>query len=76
MINLNKPVLVHCFVAGRSGTALAGYLIYKGMNHSDALSEMAKKLSETVVRDSQMNVLVEYEKIIKKNRRREGILNV
>jgi len=29
MININKPVLVHCLAAGRSGTVLTAYLMHK-----------------------------------------------
>jgi atypical dual specificity phosphatase len=74
MINISKPVLVHCFAAGRSGTVLASYLIHKGMNHSDALGKVRQKLPDAVETDSQMNVLKEYHNLIR-NQMNEGILS-
>ena len=34
-----KPVLVHCFKAGRSGTVLAGYLLHLGKDLGSAVPE-------------------------------------
>ena len=40
----NKKVITHCkYGKARSGTFLAGYLIYKGMDYSKAIDEVIKK---------------------------------
>ncbi len=44
MININKPVLVHCVAGGRSGTVLVSYQIYNGMTFDDSLSEVRNKI--------------------------------
>lgn len=49
MINKKKPVLVHCFAAGRSGTVLVSYLIYHGKSFNDSLSEVRDKISLSAI---------------------------
>ncbi|NPA52328.1 MAG: dual specificity protein phosphatase family protein [Aquificae bacterium] len=44
LLNAGKKVVVHCkYGQARSGTFLAGYLIYKGFPYEKALEEVMKK---------------------------------
>jgi atypical dual specificity phosphatase len=68
MIIEKKPVLVHCFVGGRSGTVLAAYLIYKGKRFNDALSEVREKVPCAADIPIYEKALKEYEKWLKEAR--------
>ncbi len=41
-----KPVLVHCFVAGRSGTVLASHLIHLGESPENAVQEIRNRITQ------------------------------
>ncbi len=44
LINQGKKVVVHCkYGQARSGTFLAGYLIYKGLDYEEALNKVMEK---------------------------------
>ncbi|RUM59887.1 MAG: protein phosphatase [Persephonella sp.] len=44
LINQGKKVVVHCkYGQARSGTFLAGYLIYKGLDYEKALNKVMEK---------------------------------
>lgn len=66
MIQKEKPVLVHCIGAGRSGTAIAGYLIYKGLSYESAVSEVKRKITGTIAIESpsQFQKLKEFALVI------------
>lgn len=65
MITKKKPVLVHCLVGGRSGTVIAGYLIYHGKSSHDAISEVRSKIPYAVDVPSQGEILKEFEMIVR-----------
>jgi len=69
MRSLEKPVLVHCFQAGRSGTICAGYLIHEGMTSNAAIIEVREKIPNpfiTAIETSDQECsLKEYETAIK-----------
>ncbi|MCK4731327.1 MAG: dual specificity protein phosphatase family protein [Methanophagales archaeon] len=48
MINIKKPVLVHCIAGGRSGTVLVSYQIHHGKTFDDSLSEVRDKIKGAV----------------------------
>lgn len=68
MAGKNKPVLVHCLEAGRSGTAIVAYLIYKGMSFDDALHKVRRQIEDAVDCDKQVQTLRKYEKRIRGGR--------
>ena len=66
LISQGKKVVVHCkYGQARSGTFLAGYLIYKGLSYGDALNRvMAKGFSPHT--DYQIKFLKDLERERKK----------
>lgn len=63
----NKRVLVHCdHGIGRTGTMLAIYLVKKGYNAKDAVSEVRRKRPGSIETVEQENIVYEYEKIVSK----------
>ncbi len=66
LLESGKKVVVHCkYGQARSGTFLAGYLIYKGLSYEDALNRvMSKGFSPHT--DYQIKFLRELEKDIKR----------
>lgn len=68
MISKEKPVLIHCLVGGRSGTVIVGYLIYHGKSFDDALSEVRSKIPSAVQVPSQIEVLKEFETIVRERK--------
>lgn len=66
MIQEEKPVLVHCIAAGRSGTAIAGYLIYKGQSYESAVSDVKRKIdgATAIETPSQFKKLKEFALIV------------
>ncbi len=66
LLESGKKVVVHCkYGQARSGTFLAGYLIYKGLSYEDALNRvMLKGFSPHT--DYQIKFLRELEKDIKR----------
>lgn len=69
MININKPVLVHCVAAGRSGTVLVSYQIYHGKTFDDSLSEVRDKIKGAFAVNClpQKEMLKKFEMHIRKN---------
>jgi len=66
LLESGKKVVVHCkYGQARSGTFLAGYLIYKGLSYDDALNRvMSKGFSPHT--DYQIKFLRELERDIKR----------
>jgi protein-tyrosine phosphatase len=61
-----KPVLVHCFKAGRSGTVLAGYLIHLGKGPGLAVQEIRGRIPGAIEVKEQEEILERYAKMQKK----------
>jgi protein tyrosine phosphatase (PTP) superfamily phosphohydrolase (DUF442 family) len=57
-----EPVLIHCFQAGRSGTALAGYLIHQGSSFEMAVRGVRSRIpgARAIETDEQMEILMRY----------------
>jgi protein-tyrosine phosphatase len=66
LLNNNQKVVVHCkYGQSRSGTFLAGYLIYKGMPYEKAMNKVMEKgfFPST---DYQIKFLKDLEKLVKR----------
>jgi atypical dual specificity phosphatase len=68
MSEIGKPVLIHCYAGGRSGTAAACYLIHnKGKTANEALREIREKFPNSVETASQERALEEFEVLSKRS---------
>jgi len=66
LLESGKKVVVHCkYGQARSGTFLAGYLIYKGLSYDDALNRVTSK-GFSPHTDYQIKFLRELERDIKR----------
>ena len=63
------PVLVHCGEGkGRTGTALAAYLVYQGMSADQAIQVVREKRPGSIQTAEQESVIHEFEKTVIKQR--------
>jgi atypical dual specificity phosphatase len=57
----NEPVLVHCRAGyGRTGTLLACYLVFRGMNASQAIAEVRRARPGSIEVKEQIRAVQEY----------------
>lgn len=64
----SKPVLVHCGEGkGRTGTVLAGYLVYHGVSADDAVEQVRKKRPGSIESLEQENAIRLFERTLRKN---------
>jgi len=67
MADIKKPVLIHCYAGGRSGTAAASYLIHKkNITAGEALREVRNRFPNAVETKSQEKALMEFEILTRK----------
>jgi atypical dual specificity phosphatase len=65
----SHPVLVHCGEGkGRTGTVLAAYLVYKGMQADEAIQLVREKRPGSIQTAEQELVIHEFEKVVIKDR--------
>jgi atypical dual specificity phosphatase len=64
----SKPVLVHCGEGkGRTGTVLAAYLVYRGLNAEDAVHLVRERRPGSIETLEQEDVVRNFEKHVKGN---------
>ncbi len=62
----SKPVLVHCGEGkGRTGTVLAGYLVYHGMSADDAIKKVREKRPGSIENLDQENAIHMFERTLR-----------
>ncbi len=65
----SHPVLVHCGEGkGRTGTALAAYLVYNGMHADEAIQLVREKRPGSIQTAEQEVAIREFEKVVIKGR--------
>jgi len=66
---LGKPVLVHCAEGrGRTGTALAAYLVYHGYNAEEAIRVLREQRPGSIETLEQENAVRNFEKDVKRGK--------
>jgi atypical dual specificity phosphatase len=65
---ISKPVLVHCGEGkGRTGTVLAAYLIYHGLEADEAIRTVREKRPGSIQTPEQEEALQEFERYVKRS---------
>jgi atypical dual specificity phosphatase len=65
----SKPVLVHCAEGkGRTGTALAAYLVYHGLGANEAIERVREKRPGAIENSDQENAIRLFERTLRAER--------
>jgi atypical dual specificity phosphatase len=65
---ISKPVLVHCGEGkGRTGTVLAAYLVYHGLEADEAIRIVREKRPGSIQTQEQEEALHEFERFVKRS---------
>ena len=70
LLSSKKKIVVHCEAGiGRTGTMLACYLVSKGYNAENAISEVRKRRPGSIETMEQEDTVVKYEEKLSRKRR-------
>ena len=70
LLSSKKKIVVHCEAGiGRTGTMLACYLVSKGYNAENAISEVRKRRPGSIETMEQEDTVVKYEERLSKKRK-------